>query len=1424
MASLLTAGSAAPSVADGGSKQQSPQPSLSSCSPRNTASPSGGPNATPAPNTGAMNNPTAVKLGVMDVPKALQDGEKFIKWDEDSCNGTPVTLRVDVKGFFLYWVDQNHEMDMLDIATIRDVRTGQYAKKPRDMKLRQIVTMGSQDTLEEKTVTVCYGADFVNVNFINFCCTRKDIARLWSDELIRMAYNLTQLNGPAIMFLQKAYTKLCLQVDKSGKIPVKNIVKTFATNKDDRRRVEKALDVSGLPSGKGDTLALTKFQFEDFFNLYKNLSQRTEVEKVYDELVGTSKRRLMSTSQLVDFLNKTQRDPRLNEILHPYANTARARDLIQEYEPNKFNAQKGQLSFDGFLRYLMSEDNPIMAATKLDLSDDMDQPMAHYFINSSHNTYLTGHQLTGKSSVEIYRQSLLAGCRCVELDFWNGRTEEPVIVHGYTFVPEICAKDVLEAIAETAFKTSEFPVILSFENHCNPRQQAKIANYCREIFGDMLLDRPLDSHPLESNVELPPPALLKRKIIIKNKKKHHHHHHHHHKKATGVSSPQQQPPGGVVANSVSNNSATQATTVNSSSSNAPITTAGVNPGVASNNSTNAANASLQQSQQDESNGNSAANTTTSNNGTATPQAIQPQQQQQPTGNGEIPHHAPPLQQIRQSSKESTGSSDTDSSSDDESMPGTVVGPIGANEADKVPQTKETEAGAEISALVNYVQPVHFSSFENSEKKARFYEMSSFDEKQATTLLKERPIEFVNYNKHQLSRVYPAGTRFDSSNFMPQLFWNAGCQLVALNYQTLDLAMQLNLGIFEYNHRCGYLLKPEFMRRKDRRLDPFAESTVDGIIAGTVMVTVISGQFLTDKKVGTYVEVDMFGLPADTVRKKFRTKIARDNSINPVYDEEPFVFKKVVLPELACIRIAAYEEGGKLIGHRVLPVIGLCPGYRHLTLRTEVGQPIPLATLFLCIVVKDYVPDGLSDFAEALANPIKYQSEQEKRSKQLAVLEEDTEPTEEESFVVVSLGANKKGDTLKSGDTNNTSSSPARQRPVGGTHSSTATASGTTGGSGAGASESDAEREAPLEAITKMVSLPVAQSSSIDHPTVPSAKQSTTGQSMSGGGPIITTTTNTPGFGVGDSSAGQLGDGGKIVADPLEKIFEDKQIRKKREALEKELKALKKSHDKEKLKMHAAQKSTDLGADGPVKKSKFTMGNKLVKRFSSKNMADMNVKVPPCASTTDTDGTGDAQAERLRQICRDHAGSYREVLEKYHEIIYTLAEDLLRQSQDAQMKQLKTQLERETSEVMRQLQLSRKSEVKQLAMVHKDKDELERMKREVDSTLVEKGVTERVRLTATYERKRDELQRQHDAVKQGLEDHKLKARSMLEKEAESHAFISDTFLAHLNTSNSTTSCSSVGATTNHPPTTSLSSGNICATGSATHENNVNNAHA
>lgn len=66
---------------------------------------------------------------------------------------------------------------------------------------------------------------------------------------------------------------------------------------------------------------------------------------------------------------------------------------------------------DGFIRYLMSDENAPVFLDRLDIYMDMDQPLSHYYINSSHNTYLSGRQFGGKSSVEMYRQVLLAGCR-----------------------------------------------------------------------------------------------------------------------------------------------------------------------------------------------------------------------------------------------------------------------------------------------------------------------------------------------------------------------------------------------------------------------------------------------------------------------------------------------------------------------------------------------------------------------------------------------------------------------------------------------------------------------------------------------------------------------------------------------------------------------------------------------------------------------------------------------------------------------------------------------------------------------------------------------------------------------------------------------------------------------------------------------------
>lgn len=186
-----------------------------------------------------------------------------------------------------------------------------------------------------------------------------------------------------------------------------------------------------------------------------------------------------------------------------------------------------------------------------------------------------------------------------------------------------------------------------------------------------------------------------------------------------------------------------------------------------------------------------------------------------------------------------------------------------------------------------------------------------------------------------------------------------------------------------SHR--YLLKPDFMRRPDRTFDPFSETPVDGVIAATCSVQVISGQFLSDKKIGTYVEVDMYGLPTDTIRKEFRTRMVMNNGLNPVYNEESFVFRKVILPDLAVLRIAVYDDNNRLIGQRILPLDGLQAGYRHISLRNEGNKPLSLPTIFCNIVLKTYVPDGFGDIVDALSDPKKFLSITEKRADQMRAM-------------------------------------------------------------------------------------------------------------------------------------------------------------------------------------------------------------------------------------------------------------------------------------------------------------------------------------------------------------------------------------------------------------------------------------------------------
>lgn len=85
-----------------------------------------------------------------------------------------------------------------------------------------------------------------------------------------------------------------------------------------------------------------------------------------------------------------------------------------------FPGSATESSYDRLSRYLASDDNSNAMAN---VTEDTSYPISDYFISSSHNTYLWGNQLYGKASTKAYRKVLERGCRCVEIDVWDGEED-----------------------------------------------------------------------------------------------------------------------------------------------------------------------------------------------------------------------------------------------------------------------------------------------------------------------------------------------------------------------------------------------------------------------------------------------------------------------------------------------------------------------------------------------------------------------------------------------------------------------------------------------------------------------------------------------------------------------------------------------------------------------------------------------------------------------------------------------------------------------------------------------------------------------------------------------------------------------------------------------------------------------------------------
>ncbi|GAB7365763.1 hypothetical protein MBLNU230_g7098t1 [Neophaeotheca triangularis] len=424
-----------------------------------------------------------------------------------------IKLWLDTNSARVCWHPSSNSKSFF-IDDVREIRIGADSRNARD-------DVQLPDEHEDRWVTIVYDVPerFKGraIKTMHILCPDVFITKLWSDALNVVTRERIEIMNALAPSVEKSEKSMAMAWRQAMARKGPDAEQSFTL--EDARWLCRKLEINCSAntvkthftrSDTDHTGLLDYTRYRDFVNSFK---ERKDIQNLFrNTQYGTELD--MSIETFFQFLKVDQgtdvdKDRAYWEgVFAKFAKETQPRSLA-DTEPTTGERKMNMQGFQNF----MASGAYTAPLTPLKGEPTLERPLNEYFISSSHNTYLLGRQVGGRSSVEGYIAALVKGCRCIEIDCWDGENDRPMVTHGRSLTTRVPFADCVAVINRYAFHSTPYPLIVSLEVHCCDKQQLVMVELMKKHFGDKMITEPLVSN----SVSLPSPEELRHKILIKVK-------------------------------------------------------------------------------------------------------------------------------------------------------------------------------------------------------------------------------------------------------------------------------------------------------------------------------------------------------------------------------------------------------------------------------------------------------------------------------------------------------------------------------------------------------------------------------------------------------------------------------------------------------------------------------------------------------------------------------------------------------------------------------------------------------------------------------------------------------------------------------------------------------------------------------------------